>query len=175
VFRYGSSTSPKKKLKKIEKRLEEEIIKRKDLEKSIAEEDAKSWKSLYLSKEKALKEDWKYFEEKQKKYEKWSEEERKENYKLREVIMRLRWQLEEEGKIPREKHDIDDEEKRREAIREVKLNWRVYSKNGKINRKTITEILWENWEKVFDTKEEEDIIIERDRLINIIVKVATKK
>ena len=85
--------------------------------------------------------------------------------------MRLRWQLEERG-IPREKHDINDDERRWEVIREVKREWRLYSKNGKIKGKTITEVLWENWEKFLNNKEGEDIIKERDRLIKPIVEAA---
>ncbi|CAJ0649497.1 15721_t:CDS:2 [Entrophospora sp. SA101] len=39
--------------------------------------------------------------------------------KLRAANRRLRTQLEVEGKIPPDSHDIDDDERRQEAIREV--------------------------------------------------------
>ncbi|CAH1762983.1 17950_t:CDS:2 [Entrophospora sp. SA101] len=68
---------------------------RKNLEKSIAEGVAK------------------------KKYKKLMEESGERERKLRAANRRLRTQLEVEGKIPPDSHDIDDDERRQEAIREV--------------------------------------------------------
>jgi hypothetical protein len=54
--------------------------------------------------------------------------------------MSLREQLR-ENKVPDDKQNISDGRRRKEAIQEVEAYWRYYSKNGKINRKTITEVL----------------------------------
>jgi len=47
--------------------------------------------------------------------------------------------------IPQEEHDIGDEKRREEEILIVKMHWeKNQDKSGKINRRTITEVLGEN-------------------------------
>jgi len=65
-------------------------------------------------------------------------------------------------------HNIDDDEKQKEAISAIKGHWDINSKNGKINGKTINQILWENWEKTFDNKTGYEIIEELKRLKKMI-------
>ena len=98
-----------------------------------------------------------------------------EKRELEKEISNLSIQLEKECGISKDKQNVSDKRKREWAINDVETYWRVYSKNGKkINGKTITTVLWENWERTFDNKEGDDITIERDRLIKLIIDAATK-
>jgi len=156
---------------KLNERLLKEVEERKNFEKSIEKEVAKGWESLFLSEQKSKNEAEKRFKEMYEKYMKLLEEKRKRENELEWEIMSLREQLR-ENKVLDDKQNISDDRRRKEAIQEVEAYWRYYSKNGKINRKTIAEVLWENWKNVFDNKEGEDIIVERERLIELIREAA---
>lgn len=69
--------------------------------------------------------------------------------KLEKEICRLRDQLWERG-IPREKHAIDDDRQQKDMILRVEGHWLInQNPSGKINKRTITDVLGENWKKWF--------------------------
>jgi hypothetical protein len=140
----------KKETKKLEERLKEEIINRKDSENKISKENAEKWNQLYQQ-----------------------EKEMKEKHcgiviELGKELVDLRKQLSKEGGIPPQMHKISNERKRKEAIFNVESYWGTRSEGGKINKKAINDVLGENWESIFNRKEEEEIIKEWNWLMKKI-------
>jgi len=90
----------KKETKKLEERLEKEIIARKDLETERARENAEDYKFFYHSEKENRKKDKEAFEKAIESYKSsWKESTKKENKSIA-TIWRLRTQLEKEGQIP---------------------------------------------------------------------------
>jgi hypothetical protein len=140
---------------------------RKNLEKSIEEENTKIWKSFYQSAQ-----------ERSDKYYKMLEEEKKQNGKLREKIWKERGEYDEEVRnlvkqlrregVPDDKHAISDKRRRQQEILEVEIEWESNQKNGEINGKNITGILGESWKSDFNNKKGEEITRWKDWLIKKI-------
>lgn len=158
ILYHWNSKELKESEKKQEKRtndlwqkLQKETKDRMELERKMVEENAKRWNFLY-QREKEMKE---------KHCELVAEKEKE--------VRDLRKQLSEEG-IPQDEHDISDSRRRKNAIIFVKKYWKSkQNKSGKINGRTIVEVLGgENWENIFKDKEGKDIMKLRDWLIKKI-------
>lgn len=146
-----SEKEQKKRTDDLWQKLQKETKERVELEKKIIKENEKRLNLLY-QQEKEMK-----------------EKHRQLVSECEKEIIDLRNQLLAKG-LRGDKHDISDRRRRKDAVWKVKKYWeKKQNKSGKINGRTITDVLGgEKWKDVLEDKEGEEILRTRDWLIKKI-------